>query len=250
MALNEYPWQAGIVSKWSSFVWCGGSLISSQWVLTAAHCTQDKQASGLQVLLGEHNYYTEAEAASIRINIMSIIDHPQYDEKTTDYDFSLLKLDKALKFSQHPDIRPICLPLVDEKKTYAGVTATVTGWGTTSSGGPTSPTLRGVDVNILSNSACQNNYGYPPAWITEQMLCANTPGGGKDACQGDSGGPLVSSGGGDGVSPGQNYELVGVVSWGIGCAGVNYPGVYARVTKQLQWVRAVTGDTWDTCNRL
>lgn len=62
--------------------------------------------------------------------------------------------------------------------------------------------------------------------ITPRMLCAGVNGGGKDACQGDSGGPLVSSGDGDGVTPGSNYELIGVVSWGDGCG--DYPGVYAR----------------------
>ena len=239
VAVNEYPWQVGIVTKWSSFVWCGASLISSKWVLSAAHCTKDKQASLLQVLLGEHNYFTGTEAATVRMNIIAIKNHPQYDKQTTNYDFSLLKLAQSLDFSLHPSIRPICLPEGDEQ-TYSGTVATVTGWGTTSSGGPTSPTLREVDVNVLSNSACQDDYGYPASWITEQMMCANTPGGGKDACQGDSGGPLVSSGGGDGVTPGQNYELIGVVSWGIGCAQSDAPGVYARVTSQLVWINEQT----------
>ena len=97
------------------------------------------------------------------------------------------------------------------------------------------------------------------------MLCANVRGGGKDACQGDSGivstdivknktsclsgGPLITSGVHDGVTPGQNYELIGVVSWGIGCASPNYPGVYARVSKQLGWISSITGSTWNTCPR-
>ena len=88
--------------------------------------------------------------------------------------------------------------------------------------------LREVNVEVISNSQCKKAYG--ASRITENMLCANAAGGqgGKGTCQGDSGGPLVSSGTGDGVSPGQNYDLVGVVSWGFGCADKDYPGVYAR----------------------
>ena len=83
-------------------------------------------------------------------------------------------------------------------------------------------------MEVISNSQCKKAYG--ASRITENMLCANATGGqgGKGTCQGDSGGPLVSSGTGDGVSPGQNYDLVGVVSWGFGCADKDYPGVYAR----------------------
>ena len=184
--VNEYPWQVGVVSKRSSFVWCGASLISNQWVLTAAHCTAGKQASGLQVLLGEHDYNLETEANTIRMGISLIKDHPLYDDITTDYDFSLLRLITALDFFLHPQIRPICLPVVDEN-TYTGALAKVTGWGTTTSGGSTSNILREVDVTVLSNRACQEDYSYPSSWITEQMMCANVPGGGKDACQGDSG---------------------------------------------------------------
>ena len=102
------------------------------------------------------------------------------------------------------------------------------GWGRLSFGGSTSNVLREVNMEVISNSQCKKAYG--ASRITENMLCANAAGGqgGKGTCQGDSGGPLVSSGTGDGVSPGQNYDLVGVVSWGFGCADKDYPGVYAR----------------------
>merc|ERR1719334_917554 len=83
--------------------------------------------------------------------------------------------------------------------------------------------------------------------ITSNMICAKRSG--KDSCQGDSGGPLVSSNGGDGVTAGQNYEQVGVVSWGYGCAHPSYPGVYARTTTQLDWIKSKTGSSWSTCPR-
>jgi len=104
-------------------------------------------------------------------------------------------------------------------------------------------------VKVLKNSECKNDYGYSSNDITDQMLCANVEGGGKDSCQNDSGGPLVTAGTGDGVTPGGNYELIGVVSWGTGCALANYPGVYARVTKQLEWIYDTTHQGWSTCPR-
>merc|ERR1712154_709847 len=87
-----------------------------------------------------------------------------------------------------------------------------------------------------TNSQCQNDYDYGSSQITDQMLCASVPSGGKDSCQGDSGGPLVTAGDGDGVTAGQNYELIGVVSWGQGCAWEGFPGVYGRVTHLLSWI--------------
>ena len=83
-------------------------------------------------------------------------------------------------------------------------------------------------IKVLTNSACAGSAtAYSAGQITARMVCAGVNGGGKDACQGDSGGPLVSSAG-NGVSPGSNYELIGVVSWGYGCADANAPGVYSR----------------------
>jgi len=238
----------GIVSKGSSSVWCGASLISNKWILTAAHCTAGEKASKIQALLGEHNYDDDSETNMVRANIQSIVDHSDYDSQTTDYDFSLLKMKDAIDFSAYPHIRPVCLP-VDASNDYSGFVATVTGWGTTASGGSVSNKLREVDVNVISNSQCKNDYSYSSSWITARMLCANVNGGGKDACQGDSGGPLVSSGDGDGVTAGQNYELIGVVSWGSGCADADYPGVYARVTKELDWITSKTSSGWSTCPR-
>ena len=153
--MNEYPWQVGIVSKGSSSVWCGASLISNRWILTAAHCTRGESASGIQALLGEHDYKSTSETTMVRMAISQIKDHPDYDHSTTDIDFSLLKMKKTVDFSAYPHIRPICLP-VDASIDYSDFTATVTGWGTLSSGGSTTNKLREVDVKVLSNSACKN----------------------------------------------------------------------------------------------
>ena len=108
----------------------------------------------VQVLLGEHKYTTTSEANHLRMNIDQIKQYSGYDSSTTDEDFSMLKLKNAVDFSANPHIRPVCLP-TDTSETYVGVTATVTGWGTKSSGGSLSSTLREVEVEVLSNSACR-----------------------------------------------------------------------------------------------
>ena len=172
-------------------MWCGASLISDRWILTAAHCTRGERAGNIQALLGEHDYSSNKETEMIRVGIAEIINHPDYHHQTTDIDFSLLKMKKTIDFSKYSHIRPICLP-TDASQDYTDFTATVSGWGTLSSGGSSSKKLREVDVKVLSNSDCKNSYSYPSSWITSQMLCANVDGGGKDACQGDSGTGRIS----------------------------------------------------------
>merc|ERR1711981_1467107 len=106
------------------------------------------------------------------------------------------------------------------------------GWGTLSSGGSATNNLQYVRVPAITNSQCNAAYG---GSITDTMLCAGYPNvGGKDACQGDSGGPFVCNDNGNAV-------IAGVVSWGIGCAHPNYPGVYARVTSVLSWIQSNMG---------
>merc|ERR1712142_1437187 len=241
--VNEYPWQVGLVGSGGSRPFCGGSVIGDRWVLTAAHCTG---SSSIQVLLGEHDTSSSNDNV-VRKNVVRVIDHPSYDRSTLDYDFSLLQLDSAIDFASNEHIRPVCLPS-DDSNTYAGQQATVTGWGTTSSGGSTSSTLREVVVQVLSNTECTNK-GYTTSDITANMICAGVEAGGKDSCQGDSGGPLVSSGSGDGTTAGQNYEQIGVVSWGYGCAVARYPGVYARTSKVISWINSNTSGSFNTCPR-
>ena len=112
--------------------------------------------------------------------------------------------------------------------------AVVSGWGTLSSGGSQPKKLQEVTVQVTENTKCGN---YPQNEITANMMCAGADG--KDSCQGDSGGPLVTK-------VGKRYHLVGVVSWGYGCAAANYPGVYARITKVLGWI-ATTTSAGNTC---
>ena len=96
------------------------------------------------MLLGEHKYSTNSEANHLRINVDQIKQYPGYNSNTTDEDFSILKLKKAVDFSANPHIRPVCLP-TDTSDTYVGLMATVTGWGDTDPD----------PVEVLSNTACK-----------------------------------------------------------------------------------------------
>ena len=143
----------GLVSSSGKTPWCGGSLISDQHVLTAAHCTEGGSTSSIRVLLGEHD--TTDSVADIR-SISAITDHPNYNSGTLENDYSILTLSNPVTFNNQ--MAPVCLP-ADTSVLYTNKMATVTGWGTTSSGGSLSPRLLEVNVNVTSNEFCNNAYG-------------------------------------------------------------------------------------------
>ena len=180
--VNEYPWQVGLVSSSSTRPYCGGSILSSRTILTAAHCTAGDVASSITVVVAEHDW-TVADG-ELRFSVCSKTEHPAYESSTVDYDFSILTLCSDISFTQ--DASPVCLP-TQPGSAYDGVLATVSGWGTLVAGGSQPAQLMEVDVTTLTNPACNAAYG--AGSITESMICATTLG--KDACQGDSGGGLL-----------------------------------------------------------
>ena len=231
-ARNEFPWQVGLVGRSSTRPFCGGTLLSSDTVLTAAHCKTD--LANFRVSLGEHNIHV-GDGEQI-ISPVQWISHPNYDQRTTNNDFAIVKLSTPVTFSS--SVLPACLP--NPGTNYDAVIATVTGWGTLSSGGSQPSVLQKVDVNTRSNAQCtDSSTAYRPGDISGAMICAAAPG--KDSCQGDSGGPLVTR------EAAGYYSIIGVVSWGFGCAQSNAPGVYARVTDQLSWINSYVSGT--TCAR-
>merc|ERR1719220_1436258 len=106
--VNEWPWQAGMVWSGSSSVFCGATVISNEWILTASHCVDGTAASEIQMLLGEHDYWDSDEP--VRMDISEIIMHPDYNSNTVDQDFALLRMANPIDWAANPNTRPACLP--------------------------------------------------------------------------------------------------------------------------------------------
>ncbi|XP_039483476.1 trypsin delta [Drosophila santomea] len=211
--ISSFPWQISLQRSGSHS--CGGSVYSANIIVTAAHCLQSVSASVLQVRAGS-SYWS---SGGVTASVAAFKNHEGYNANTMVNDIAIIKLSSALSFSS--TIKAISLASSNPAN---GAAASVSGWGTLSYGSSSIPSqLQYVNVNIVSQSQCASStYGYGSE-IKSTMICAYTSG--KDACQGDSGGPLVSGG-----------VLVGVVSWGYGCAYANYPGVYADVAALRSWV--------------
>ncbi|KAL5341051.1 trypsin-like cysteine/serine peptidase domain-containing protein [Aspergillus crustosus] len=216
--IEDFPYQIALIAN-GRFI-CGGSIIGEQYVVTAAHCTDGSSASELQIRAGSNS----ASSGGSLIDVAEINQNPAYDAASTDNDISVLTLAENLVFGA--GIGAVDLASSDPS---AGTIVTTSGWGALSEGGDVSSTLQYVDIPVVGRSQCASAYsGFND--ITEAMICAGEEEGGEDACQGDSGGPLVSG-----------NTLVGVVSWGNGCARQGYPGVYSSVAYLRDFVSQVTG---------
>ncbi len=224
---GEFPFIVSLQAKsWYSSGYshfCGGSLIKEDWVLTAAHCVDGGYLNSGRIVVGLYQLKNDANAE--KFIPVKIIKHPNWNSKTMDYDFALVKLDKK---SSYTPINLNNIPHITEKE---GITYTVAGWGTTSENGQISNTLMKVDVPFVRRDVCQKAYEENKINITQSMLCAGFEQGGKDSCQGDSGGPLIYT-----TKSSKKHYLVGVVSWGIGCARPHKYGVYSRVSEVLKWI--------------
>ncbi|KAK7798774.1 hypothetical protein U0070_005756 [Myodes glareolus] len=209
---NSVPYQ---VSLNSGYHFCGGSLINSQWVVSAAHCYKSR----IQVRLGEHNINV-AEGTEQYVTASKIIRHPSYSSSSLNNDIMLIKL--ASPVTLNSKVAAVALPT---SCAAAGTQCLISGWGNTLSSGVNNPDLlQCLNAPILTQSACQSAY---PGQITSNMICVGYLEGGKDSCQGDSGGPVVCNG-----------QLQGIVSWGYGCAQRNYPGVYTKVCNYVAWIQS------------
>jgi len=217
--LNEYPWFALMQGSYI----CGGALVTPEYVLTAAHCMYNGFESNGGYKIGAYDGTTNnngGQAFEAILNAAVYI-HPEYISSTFDNDFALVKLRNRVE-STVPVIMDIGLESISDAYDSDKPVWPI-GFGTTSSGGNLSNKLLHVEVGYKTNEDCNAAYR---GQITDNMMCASDPG--QDACQGDSGGPLYDK---------EDAKLVGIVSWGRGCARPGYPGVYARISSQKSWIQ-------------
>uniref|UniRef100_A0A3P9PTK9 ST14 transmembrane serine protease matriptase a n=1 Tax=Poecilia reticulata TaxID=8081 RepID=A0A3P9PTK9_POERE len=224
-AQGEFPWQVSLHFQTYGHV-CGASIISENWLVTAAHCVQSDPAKW-EVYLGLHDQ-RKIESFVVKRKLKQIISNPNYNPNTFNNDIALMELDSPIKFSDY--IQPICLPNNDYK-VPVGETVFITGFGATREGGTAAKVLQKAEVRIINYSECNKLMSYR---LTSKMFCAGVLTGGVDACQGDSGGPLN-------ILEGDYMLLAGVVSWGDGCARRNKPGIYTTVSEFRGWIKEKTG---------
>tara|TARA_R110001583_G_scaffold65464_5_gene189143 strand:- start:105 stop:2195 length:2091 start_codon:yes stop_codon:yes gene_type:complete len=230
----------------AQFSTCGASFLGGKWVLTAAHCVDDISPQQLKVNVGEYDLSNGAENAKA---VKRIYTHPDYQlDVEFNNDIALIELVDSV------DNPSITLVSIAESKQFIidNSPVTVAGWGGRlgydANGGPTSNfpyVLHEVDLQLLTNEQCislvaqsstdklEGTFTASDIDITDAMICAFIPGGGKGSCQGDSGGPLM-------INTNEGWQQIGIVSWGIGCAAEGFPGVYTRTAVFSNWVNEIT----------
>ncbi|XP_045469470.1 trypsin-3-like [Harmonia axyridis] len=220
--IQEFPYQVSIMHNGSHH--CGGSILSHYYILTAAHCTAYLPAYQFSVRVGS----SVLDKGGMIHQVQEIYGHPNFTTKF-EYDVAIMKLETPLKYSNK--VLPIQLAEDQQRLPPAGTLALVAGWGRIiSTKDEMSPHLMFMEVPLLPYKLCKELYSHKSFILDDRMFCAGKVEGGIDSCFGDSGGALVI----DGIQ-------YGIVSWGIGCALKNRPGVYASVPRLRKYILEQSG---------
>lgn len=226
---GEFPWQVSLeVAKYADPVhFCGGSIYSAQWIVTAAHCMTGLAPDKFVVVAGVNHLKT----GMARSAVAKVIVHPNYNHATNLNDIALVKLTQPLTLGAKT--QAIALQTAQGQAAFVNLVTslTVTGWGATSEGGDVVADLKKVAVPFVNRDTCNKKFAYDGS-VPVGQFCAGLTAGGKDSCQGDSGGPLVY------LPSGAPPRLSGVVSWGDGCAKPQKYGVYTQLADYAGWIAA------------
>ncbi|XP_037637181.1 coagulation factor IXa [Sebastes umbrosus] len=226
---GEIPWQVALIARPSGQLFCGGTILSERWVITAAHCLVEA-AGAFFIRVGEHNIYIN-EGTEQDYEVLEQHMHPRYNGSVSLYnhDIGLLYLKSPIDFST--TVRPICIgpKAFTETLVRESSPATVSGWGRTRFLGFTADNLQKVEVPFTDRMECKRSSS---ARITPVMFCAGYYDEAKDACQGDSGGPHTNR-------LHDTWFLTGIVSWGEECAKQGKYGVYTRLSLYYRWINHV-----------
>jgi Trypsin len=220
---GEFPWQIQIAVPGFAH-WCGGSIVSADWVLTAAHCVNGRGPGDFTLRAGLHQRSAPDGNVQTRA-VTHIVQHPAFNASTLDNDIALLRVSASFTFNAR--VQAIGIRATDPA---VGTLAQVSGWGQTAPGSASADTLMTTQLPVQSAATC-NGAGTLPLTVEPSMVCAGHVGGEHGGCHGDSGGPLS-------VQQGGTWEQIGIVSWGVGGTCSSFT-VFSRLSQFAAWIQGV-----------